>query len=90
MPQSYSEPPIPPYAVVLTNPDSGEVLFDVELPDAVGTREDCADFIGRHMAPAGYQLDLLHIDTGRLCSYMVERAPRRTRLTIQDCTKHNP
>lgn len=90
MPQSFTEAPIPPYAVVLTNPDSGEVLFDIDLPAAAGSRENCTDFIGQHIAPAGYQLDMIHIDTGRLCSYVVTRAPRRVRLTLQDCTKHNP
>lgn len=89
MPQSFSEPPIPPYAVVLTNPDSGEVLFDVNLPAASGTREQCQDFIGAHEAPAGYQLDIIHIDTGRLVSWTCYEADHMVQLSLAQCIRHN-
>jgi len=82
---NHREPPVAPYGVVISY--DGCPRGDVDLPQAWGTREQCAQFIAEHLPPKGYDFDILCIETGRHTSYMIPASSvRRVRLTMQDIT----
>jgi hypothetical protein len=57
---------IPPYAVCLSK--DGVVRKDDVY---MGSKEDCKDYIRKNKAPKGMNFDIMHIDSGRLVSYML-------------------
>lgn len=90
MAASYSEPPIPPYTVVIEH--DGCPRGYVDMPQAWGDVADCAQFIANHLPPrGGYEFGIKNIDSGRMVSYMVPPATvhRRVRLTMQDIAQED-
>jgi hypothetical protein len=84
MAMSYTEPAIPPWGVAIEH--DGCFRGWVDLPQAAGDVEHCAQFIANHLPPVGYEFNIYPIDGGHLRSFMIP-APtvaRRVRLTIQD------
>lgn len=79
---SFKEAPIPPYAVAVSY--DGCTNWDVSLPQAQGTKEQCLDFVSKHLPPKGCEFDIIDVDSGRSVSYVFTPAARRYRLQWQD------
>lgn len=58
----YTEPPIPPFVVVVTPEDRVLPIYDVHLPGASGTVEDCSQFIADHRPPHGHMFRIQSVD----------------------------
>jgi hypothetical protein len=80
----YQEPSTPPWGVAVES--DGCFRAWVDLPQAVGDHEHCAQFIANHLPPQGYEFNIYPIDGGRLRSFVVPPATvaRPKRLTQQD------
>ena len=68
----YREPPIPQVEVVVVHP--GETRETIDDPAAWGDRDSCREYIYPHNPPRGCKFDLRYIESGRLCSYMIDTA----------------
>lgn len=79
--------PVAPWAVAVEQ--DGCFRAWVNMPQAWGEHEQCAQFIANHLPPYGYEFNIYPVDGGRLRSFMIP-APtveRRIRLTVQDLTE---
>lgn len=80
---SYREPPIPPFVVGVSH--DGVTNWEIDLPQAWGTREQCAEFIAAHLPPKGAEFTIICTDTGREVSYLIPPSnTERVRLQWQD------
>lgn len=84
--RSFEEQPVPPWGVAIEY--DGCLRGYVALPQAVGTHEECAQFIANHLPPRGYEFNIYPTEPARLRSFLIPppTVARRIRLHIQDCT----
>ncbi len=86
----FKEGEIPPWGVAVEQ--DGCFRAWVDMPQAAGTHEQCAQFIADHLPPRGYEFNIYPIEGGRLRSYMIPppSVVRRIRLLVEDLSFEAP